>query len=150
MGGMGNKQEFLSGLTLIGFGIAGLVVARNYPMGTAFRMGPGYFPMVLSGLLIAIGLVVAIGALRSGQGAMSGIAWRPLIVVTAATVLFGLLIDKAGLLLATLIMALASRLVRPGYPWGETILLAVGLAAICSAVFYFGLKVQMPLLPTWG
>jgi hypothetical protein len=150
MGGIGNKQEFLSGLTLIGFGIAGLVIARNYPMGTAFRMGPGYFPMVLSGLLIAIGLVVAGGALQSGQGAMSGIAWRPLIVVTAATVLFGLLIDRAGLLLATLIMALASRLARPGYPWGETVLLAVALSAMCAAIFYFGLKVQMPLLPTWG
>lgn len=150
MGGLGNKQEFLSGLTLIGFGVAGLVFARNYPMGTAFRMGPGYFPVVLSGLLIAIGLVVAIGALRSGQGVTPGIAWRPLIVVTAATVLFGLLINQAGLLLATLVMAAVSRLARPGYPWRETVLLAVALAAICSAIFYFGLKVQMPLLPTWG
>jgi hypothetical protein len=150
MGGIGNKQEFLSGLTLIGFGIAGLVIARNYPMGTAFRMGPGYFPMVLSGLLVAIGLIVAGGALRSGQGAMSGIAWRPLIVVTAATVLFGLLINAGGLLLATLVMALASRLARPGYPWGETIALAVALSGMCAAIFYFGLKVQMPLLPTWG
>ena len=150
MGGIGNKQEFLSGLTLVSFGVAGLVIARNYPMGTAFRMGPGYFPVMLSGLLIAIGLIVALGALRSGQGALPRIAWRPLIVVTAATVLFGLLINRAGLLLATLIMTGVSRVARPGYPWGETVILAVALSAMCAAIFHFGLKVQMPLLPTWG
>ena len=145
-----DKREFLAGLTLVGFGIGTLIVARNYPMGTAFRMGPGYFPVVLAGLLIVIGSVVAVGALRSGEGRLPGIAWRPLLVVTAATVLFGLLIDYGGLLLATFFMAAASRLARPGYSWRETILLAVGLAVGCSAVFYFGLKVQMPLLPSWG
>lgn len=150
MGSIGDKQEFFSGVTLIGFGVAGLAIARSYPMGTAFRMGPGYFPMVLSGLLVVIGLVVALVALGSGQATQPRIAWRPLLVVTAATVLFGLLIDRAGLLLATLAMTVASRVARPGYSWRETLFLAAGLAAICAAVFYFGLKVQMPLLPTWG
>jgi len=54
-----NKRDFLSGLMLVGLGVGALLVARNYRMGTAFRMGPGYFPVVLSFLLIGIGFIVA-------------------------------------------------------------------------------------------
>jgi len=150
MGGIGNRRDVLSGLMLMGFGATALAIARNYRMGTAFRMGPGYFPVMLSGLLIAIGLAVMLSAFWSSREALPKIAWRPLLVVTAATVLFGLLIDNAGLLLATLLMVLASRLARPGYPWAETVILAAALSAICAAIFYFGLRVQMPLLPRWG
>lgn len=147
---IGNKQDFCSGLMLIGFGLAALLVARNYRMGTAFRMGPGYFPVVLAILLIAIGIVVALYALRSGEGKLPRLAWRPLFVVTGATVLFGLIINSAGLLLSTLTLVVASRLARPGYPWVETTILSIALAILYSAIFHFFLKIQMPLLPIWG
>ena len=144
-----DKKEFLAGLTLVGFGLAALLIARNYRMGTAFRMGPGYFPVMLSILLMGIGTLVAGLALRSGSVTLPKLAWRPTLIVTAAIVLFGLLINGTGLLLTTLILVGASRLARPGYAWVETAILSAVLAAICAAVFSFGLKIQMPLLPTW-
>jgi len=146
---MRDKTEFLSGLLLIGFGSGALLIARNYRMGTAFRMGPGYFPVVLALLLIAIGIVVALSAFRSGEGKVPRVAWRPLFVVTGATALFGLIINGAGLLLTTLALVVASRLARPGYPWLETAILSVALSALCAGIFHFGLRIQMPLLPTW-
>lgn len=144
-----DKREFVSGLMLVGFGLAALLIALNYKMGTAFRMGPGYFPVVLAILLIAIGIVVALSALRSDEGKLPRLAWRPLFVVTGATALFGLIINGAGLLLTTLALVVASRLARPGYPWLETAILSIALSALCAGVFYFGLRIQMPLLPTW-
>jgi hypothetical protein len=145
-----DKRDFVGGLMLVGFGLGALFVGRNYRMGTTFRMGPGYFPVMLASLLVLIGIVVAVMALRSSEVKVSSkIAWRPLIIVSAAIVLFGLIIKSAGLLVATFAMVLASRLARPGYPWVETIVLSAGLAVLCAAIFYYGLRIQMPLLPVW-
>jgi hypothetical protein len=145
-----DKRDFLAGLLLMGFGTAAFLIARNYPMGTAFRMGPGYFPVVLSFLLAGIGAVVAATSLRSAEVPLPRLAWRPFLVVTGAVVLFGLLINGAGLLATTFALVIAGRLARPGHGWGETVLLGAGVSALCVAVFYFALRVQMPLLPMWG
>jgi len=144
-----DKRNFLSGLLLVGFGLGGLLIARTYKMGTAFRMGSGYFPVMLASLLIAVGVIVAVLALRSGEVKRPRLAWRPLIMVSAAVALFGLIINSAGLLLGTFAMVVVSRLARPGYSWIETVVLGVALSVLCAAVFYFALRIQMPLLPTW-
>jgi len=144
-----DKREFVSGLMLVGFGLGALLIARSYKMGTAFRMGPGYFPILLAILLIAIGIIVASLALKSSKVTQPKLAWRPLLIVTAAVMLFGLIINGAGLVLSTFAMVVVSRLARWGYPWVETAILGVALTVLCAAVFYFGLRIQMPLLPTW-
>ena len=134
---------------LVGFGLGALLLARTYSIGTAFRMGAGYFPAMLASMLIVIGVVVACLAIKSGEAKLPRVAWRPLFMVSAAVVLFGLIIHGAGLLLGTFAMVLVSRLARQGYPWIETIVLSVVLSVACGVVFYYGLKIQMPLLPTW-
>jgi len=70
-------------------------------------------------------------------------------MVSAAVALFGLILKGAGLLLATFAMVVVSRLARPGYPWIETVVLGVALSVLFAAIFYFGLRIQMSLLPTW-
>ena len=145
--GIRDKRDFMAGLTLVAFGLGVLILAQDYPMGTAFRMGPGYFPIVLSVLLIGIGLILTCKSLVSGESAVPKFAWRALVVVTASVVLFGVLVQSLGLLMVTALTVAISRLARPGYPWGETALLAVLISVCCAAVFHFGLKVQMPLLP---
>lgn len=144
-----DKRNFLAGLVLVGFGLGALLIARTYRMGTAFRMGSGYFPAMLASFLIVIGLIVACLAFRSGEVKLPKVAWRPLIMVSATVALFGLILNGAGLLLATFAMVVLSRLARPGYPWIETVVLGVALSVLFAAIFYFGLRIQMPLLPTW-
>jgi hypothetical protein len=144
-----NKKDFVGGLVFVFFGAGALFMARNYRIGTAFRMGPGYFPVVLASLLLVIGLIVAFMSLRSGEVKLPHFAWRPLIIVSAAVALFGVIINSTGLALSTFVMVVVSRLARPGYPWVETIVLSVALSALCAGIFFFGLKIQMPLLPTW-
>ena len=41
--------------------------ALNLRMGTAFRMGPGYFPIVIGGLLVLLGLAIAFLGGESGR-----------------------------------------------------------------------------------
>ena len=144
-----DKRNFLAGLLLVGFGLGALLIARTYKMGTAFRMGSGYFPAMLASLLILIGVIVAALALRSGEVKLPKVAWRPLIMISVAVALFGLILKGAGLLLATFAMVIVSRLARPGYPWIETVVLSVALSVLYATIFYFALKIQMPLLPAW-
>ena len=144
-----DKKNFLGGLVLVSFGLGALLLARTYTMGTAFRMGAGYFPAVLASMLIVIGIVVSCRAFKSGEMKLPRVAWRPLFMVSAAVALFGVILHGAGLLLATFAMVVVSRLARPGYPWVETVVLSVGLSVLCGVLFYYGLRIQMPLLPTW-
>ena len=46
------NKDLWAGLMLVGIGAGSMFVARNYPFGTALRMGPGYFPVILGGLLV--------------------------------------------------------------------------------------------------
>lgn len=145
-----DRRNFLGGLLLIGFGLGALLIARTYKMGTAFRMGSGYFPVMLASLLIVIGVIVAALAFKSGEVKLPKVAWRPLIMVSAAVAVFGLIIKGAGLLLATFAMVIVTRLARPGYSWIETLVLSTVISVLCAAIFYFGLRIQMSLLPAWG
>lgn len=52
-----SPREFYAGAIYIAFGVAGLWLGWANPMGTAGRMGGGYFPKMLSVLLIAFGLM---------------------------------------------------------------------------------------------
>lgn len=144
-----DRRDFFSGLVLLFFGLGALIIASAYRFGTAFRMGPGYFPIVLASLLVVIGIVVTLKSIKASVMEMPRIAWRPLIIVSASVLIFGLIINGAGLALSTFAMTIASRVARPGYHWGETFLLGIALAMLCAGIFYFGLHIQMPLFPTW-
>jgi hypothetical protein len=145
-----NARDFWAGAIYLALAIAVIVIGRDYQFGTSARMGPGYFPTVLGAVLAIIG-IVSIGRsfIRPGE-AISAIAWRPLALVLGATVLFGLLLPRAGVLIALpcliVVSALASRNSRPDV---TSIAALVGLVAFCVVVFVKGLGVPMPLVGTW-
>jgi Tripartite tricarboxylate transporter TctB family len=145
-----NPKDFWTGVLYVAFGVAAIWIGRNYSFGTAGRMGPGYFPNVLGGLLLIIGGVALVRSfIEPGEG-IGAIAWKPLFLVLLATFLFGVLINTAGLLVAlpalVLVSAAASQKFR--FEWGASAGL-VGLLAFCSLVFVKGLGVPMPLVGPW-
>jgi len=145
-----NKRDFLAGLMFTTVGVAALAIASTYRMGTPVRMGPGFFPIVLTGLLVLLGVAIMASAVRSGEVASPRLVWRPLVVVTGVVALFAFLINTAGLALTTVVVLVASRLARPGYPWMETLALAVATTIVTALVFHYGLGLQLPLWPTLG
>jgi len=60
-----NGKDFWAGLMFAGAGLSFMVVSQNYPMGSAVRMGPAYFPTMLGGLLAILGAVVFVRAFIS-------------------------------------------------------------------------------------
>lgn len=143
-------KDFWTGAIYTSFGAAGMYVARDYGMGEASRMGPGYFPTVLSALLILFG-VIAIGRSVVVRGDDIGaLALKPAALVIGATVAFGFLLPRAGLLLALPVLILVSAAASVRFHFGVKPLAAMGgLIAFCALVFVKGLGVPMPLLGSW-
>src|SRR5262245_14469827 len=92
-----NPKDFLTGLIFIAFGIGFLLIAQHYPLGSARRMGPAYFPTILSIVLILIGLATTLRSFISPGTPISGFAVRGMVLVAAGTIAFGLLVRDAGL-----------------------------------------------------
>lgn len=142
-------KDFWSGLLFLAFGIAAFVVARNYPMGTATRMGPSYFPTVLGALLALIGLVVLVRSFVVRGEPIAGFAWRPLAYVTVSTVLFGVLVRSGGLVLSLVILVLLSAWASRNFTWRAAVALAVGLTVFSALVFVKALGLPMSILGVW-
>lgn len=143
-------QDFWAGVMYIAFGGAAMYLARDYGMGTAARMGPGYFPTVLGGLLMLFGVSALLRSfIRPGE-AIGAIAWKPLLRVTAAILLFAVLVQTGGLILALLALILVSAAASIKFRFEVRATLAmIGLIAFCALVFVKGLGVPMPLLGSW-
>ena len=88
-----NNKDFWAGLVFAGTGAVAMFIARNYPFGTSLRMGPGYFPRVLGGILVLFGLYVMVRGLRSNEKIQGNWSVRALIVLPLSMVLFGVLMD---------------------------------------------------------
>jgi hypothetical protein len=144
-------RDILAGAIFIALGLVFLVGALGLERGTAFRMGPGYFPLVLAGLLVLIGAAIALRALREEELAinMHAVPWRGLVLILGAPVLFGLTVRGLGLLPAIAIVALissfASRRMKPVLAAGITVVLTV----FCVLVFNVGLGLPIRLIGPW-
>jgi hypothetical protein len=143
-------KDFYAGLLFVAFGAFAIVIARNYPLGSAARMGPGYFPRLLGILLIVLGAALSLTALRGRGPALPGWKWRPVSIVLLSVVAFGLALTHAGLVLSTIgLIAVASTASRE-FRFRESLLSGVLLAALSVGVFVIGLKLQLPIWPGSG
>jgi hypothetical protein len=141
-----NNQDVWAGVMLIGTGVAAVVIARGYPFGTALRMGPGYFPSVLGGLLAIAGLYLLVKGLRSGEKITGHWSLRALIVIPLSLVLFGVLMEHAGFVPALAVLIFGSAAAGTEFKLGEVLLLTVGLTAASVVVFVWALGLPYPLL----
>lgn len=145
----GNPKDFWTGIIYIAIGTGAFVIARGYPMGTALKMGPAYFPTVLSALLVLIGIVSLVRSFLRPGSPVGGFTVRGLLLVTAATVLFGMIIRGAGLIIALPLLVLTSSSASIRFRWKTSLLLAMGLTVFCILIFLKGLGVPLPMLGPW-
>ena len=140
------NRDFWAGLSLIVIGAVAFVMALGYPMGTTLRMGAGYFPTVLSGLLMAFGVCLLLRAIRSSDKIEGAWSLRALVALPLALALFGVLLDRAGFIAAMFVLVFGSALAGKEFKIVEVTLLAIGLTAMCVAVFIWGLGLPYPLI----
>jgi hypothetical protein len=143
------SQDFWAGLLFIAFGALALWIGQDYAFGTSRRMGPGYFPSVLGGILCVLGLIIAArGAIRGGAPVPRG-ALRPFLVLVGILV-FALMLQPLGLVLSTLALIVVSSAGGNEFKWKEVLITSAVLIVMGVVVFAWGLGLQFPIWPQWG
>lgn len=149
--GMERPRDVVGGLLVVAIGVGFLLVGRGLETGSAFRMGPGYFPTILSLLMITLGVVMVLLAWRAPQqeGAFGHVPWRGLGLVVGAVLGFGLTLRGLGLGPVLLLVVLATAWASRYAGWRTSVPLALGLAAFCTLLFIRGLGLPLPFVGPW-
>lgn len=124
-----HPKDFWTGIIFFVLGLAAVVIGQDYAMGTAGRLGPGYFPTILGALLALIGAIGVVRACFHVGEPIGRFHIRELVLVLSSVILFGVLMRGAGLVPAVIVLVLLSAFTSPKLTWLPHLVLAFGLAA---------------------
>lgn len=124
----------------------------NYSIGSAFRMGPGYFPAVLGGFLFVLGLLTSLSALlfRSedpDSGKVGKFDWFSSGIILASVTVFGLTLRPLGMIPATAVMIFIASMGQRPFKLVQTLLVCLVLSTVVWLIFVLGLNLQVPIWP---
>jgi hypothetical protein len=143
-----SPKDFWSGLMFVASGLFFAIWAiTHYQMGTAVRMGPAYFPTMLGGLMVALGLIILVGSLAIQGPKVPPFLFRPLLMISLGLVLYGYLMKPLGLVGATAALVYVGALGGHEFRWKEVTILYVILILFSWLVFVKGLSLPFPLWP---
>jgi hypothetical protein len=144
-----HPKDFYAGLLFFGVGLFGMVMAFEYPLGTAARMGPGYFPRVLGGILMALGAILSIRSFGEKGERISPFAWKAIALVLGGVCLWSMVVLSVGLVAGTVILIFITGYASNEFNVKESIYSSIVLATVSVLLFIVGLKLQFPIFP-WG
>jgi hypothetical protein len=138
-----STKDFWTGFLYVAFGVSAVVIARDYGMGTALKMGAAYFPTVLGILLTLIGIISLVRSFIQAGSPIGRLAFKGLLLVVGSTLVFGLIA------IALPVFVIMSAYASVHFRWGRSLALAAGLTLFCILVFLKGLGVPLPALGSW-
>ncbi|WP_459616944.1 tripartite tricarboxylate transporter TctB family protein [Bordetella sp. 2513F-2] len=146
-----NKQDFWAGLMFAAIGLGFAFGATQYQMGTAARMGPGYFPFWLGICLALLAAVVTLSSLspKAQETEVSRFDFKILFIVIGSVALFGVLLRPLGLYLSLFILVILSSFASHEFSWKVALANAIFLVVFCWLAFIKGLGLIFPLWPAF-
>jgi hypothetical protein len=143
-------KDFWSGIMFLAFAATAIITARGYSLGSAGKMGPGYFPIMLGCALALIGVILVARSVVVAGEAVGRLHPGPLVIIAAAVVVFGLAIQPFGLVISLMIVTVMACLARRERRPLEIAALAVAMAAFSVGIFVFALRLPLPIWPSIG
>jgi len=140
-----NNKDFWAGATFFITGAVAMVIAWDYRFGTTLRMGPGYFPIILGGIMIVFGLIIMSKGLRRSEKIKGSWSIRALIMLPLSLVLFGVLMRHAGFLPALVVLIFGSAAAGREFKFLEVLPLTGLLILLSWFVFVWGMGLPYPL-----
>jgi hypothetical protein len=145
-----STKDLVSGGMFVVAGAYFALEALNYEVGTAFRMGPGFMPLFLGGVLAALGIAVAASGWNKPDAEKPlAPSWRGIALIIGVIIFFGATIRGLGfvpvVLISSFVAALSSRLNSPLF----ALLLAITLTILCTVIFVIGLGMSVPWFGPW-
>ncbi len=155
-----SQKDFVSGLMFTVVGVAFAVGAREYEIGEAARMGAGYFPFMLGVILAILGAVITLQSMGSAAHPgekIQGLAWRPLVFIIGANLLFGALLGgiapwglpPMGLLVSVCVLVVVASMAGSEFRLWPSIVLALILAVASYLIFVKLLNLPFQALPAF-
>ena len=147
-----SQRDFLSGLMFLIVGIVFAVGASNYSMGTSARPGAGYFPLMLSVIMSVLGAIILFKALTietEGGDPVGHIAWRPLLVIVGSIAVFGFALPRLGMIATVPLLIVMVSFAGDEFKWRGVVVASIVLTAFAWFVFVWGLKLTLPLWPSF-
>ncbi|KAF0810177.1 small permease of tripartite tricarboxylate transporter [Alcanivorax sp. S71-1-4] len=138
-----NLVELSGALCVLLLGVAVIVIARDYPMGSLSRMGTGYFPMILGALLLIIGVILVFEVARSTERVVVRIPFRPILMIGLGIITFAFLVERAGLVPATWALVVLGSLAES--PFRPVTVLCIAAAMSLIGVLLFVKALGLPL-----
>ncbi len=146
-----NPKDFWAGVMFAAIGVAFAVVVKvyEYPMGTASRMGPGFFPFYLGIIMAILGGAIIVESFATTGDPVSKFAWKPLCWILGAVVIFGMIAKFTGIALSIVALVAISAYGGHEFKWKEVLIAGVVLAVFSVLVFVQGLKLPFPVWPSF-
>lgn len=144
-----NQKDFWSAVMFIIFGVLFMVWSTDYQFGTTQRMGPGYFPTVLGGMLVALGILVGIPSIKADAEVthVGKIGWRGLILILGSVIVYALLLPRLGFVVSLVVLIVVSAMASEEFTWKAALISCVVLGVCSYLVFVKGLELQFPVWP---
>jgi len=124
----------------------------DLPIGNTLEMGPGYFPMVLSGILVIFGVAIGVRGFVNAHGTEFGrVPWRAVVMMSLATLVFAAFFDRLGLLPGVFVLSFLTALSSSRNSILGAAITSLCIAVFCSAVFGYGIGLPVPIIgPLFG
>lgn len=144
-----NHRDFWSGVLFIVTGLLFMALSRQYTMGTAAKMGPGYFPTVLGGIMAVLGVLILLPAFsrKSPEVRVANVDLKSNFLVLLGVAVYAFTLPKLGFLIAAVLLIVIAAFAHHEFKFRQTVLLAIGLVIFSWLVFVKGLELQFPFLP---
>ncbi len=144
-----NKIDAAAGLLFIALGLIFCVQSLGMELGTSLRMGPGYFPLFLAGLLIGLGGLIVANAFKTTGDALGNHAWRGMLFILPAPVFFGLTVRGLGFVPSIFITTLIAAKASMKMSMIAALALALGVTLFSTLVFSVALGLPFQRFGPW-
>lgn len=147
-----SQRDFVAGLLFTAAGVGFAIGATNYSLGSSARPGAGYFPLLLSAVMTLLGVIILFKSLTietEGGDPVGAIAWKPLLVIVGAIVVFGATIASLGLAIALPLLIIITSFAGDEFHWPSVLISAVLLTLAAWAIFVLGLGLTIPVWPAF-
>ncbi len=144
------RKDLLAGGTFVALGLAFAITSSTYEVGTALRMGPGYFPLVLGSLLVLLGIMIAVSGFFAGSGDDVGpVPWTAMALLVAALLFFGYTVRGLGIVPALLVSVFLSAMAGRRARVIPAVVIAASLTALSVLIFVILLQLRLPYFGPW-
>ena len=146
-----NRQDFWSGVMFIIIGLGASWQATSYQMGTAARMGPGYFPFSLGLVLALLGAIVLLSSLskKATETHVEKFDWRIAFLVIGSVILYGLILKLLGIYISVFVLVVVSSMASHEFSLKVAIVNGIFLVVFSYLAFVKGLGLIFPLWPSF-